>query len=105
MAAMALVTITLVTLAMPNMSPATLLPTPLHVLSPLPSHLPACVEEGNGEGGKSHGNGNGDKTGSGDSGKSDGKGNKMGEGKGRKRDGDGDKEGNGKGVNGDGDRN
>jgi hypothetical protein len=58
-AVMALVTIALVALTMPTLSPTTLLPMPSPVLLPSPSHLPACVEKGNGEGSKRDGNGDG----------------------------------------------
>jgi hypothetical protein len=74
------------------------------VLLPLPLHLAACNEEGNGEGDKS----NGDCDKESDGGKSDddsfdGDSNKDGMGKGGKRGGDGnEEEGNGKGGKGNG---
>jgi hypothetical protein len=46
------------------------------MLLPLPLHLSACNDKGNGKGGKSDGGGN--KEGDGDSGKSNGDGNKEG---------------------------
>jgi hypothetical protein len=75
-------------LQLPTLSPATSLPMPLPVLSPLPLHLLVCNKVGDGKGGKSNGNGN-----------------KEGDGNGGKRDGDGDKEDNGNVGKGNGNSN
>ena len=86
-----MVAIALVALAMPTLPPATLLPTPMPMLSPLPSHLSACNKESNGKG--SNSNGKRDKEGDGDGGKSNVNSNKESKGKGSKRDEYSNKEG------------